>query len=221
MSARLYAVAGQAIDGLADQSAADLWLGDLVHRLPQTDLPPGAWPSVAEIVALRDNVRVALHAAIEAGPQNPAALEAINAASARAPMARWRLHAPPELGTTYLSATRADVVLGAFASDAVELLTGPRREDLRACGAPGCVLLYLKTILDGPGAPTLAATARAKPATPTRAPHRSLKHRPTRSRLPPGGSADPVARLKSTNIGPSASLAGWAGAAAIGRLRSP
>lgn len=143
----LYAAAGQAIDGLADQSAADLWLGDLVHRLARTDLPPGAWPTVAEIVALRDNVRVALHAAIETGPQDPAALEAINAASARAasaPIARWRPHAPPELGTTFPSATRADVVLGAFASDAVELLTGPRREDLRACGAPGCVLLYLK-----------------------------------------------------------------------------
>lgn len=143
----LYAAAGQAIDGLADQSAADRWLSDLAHRLPQTDLPSGAWPAVAEIVALRDTVRVALHAAIGAGPQDPAALDAINAASARAasaPMARWRPNAPPELGTSFLSATRRDVVLGAFAADAIELLTGPRREDLRECGAPGCVLLYLK-----------------------------------------------------------------------------
>ena len=98
----LYVAAGQAIDGLADQSA---------------------------------------------GPQDPAALDAINAASARAasaPMARWRPNAPPELGTSFLSATRRDVVLGAFAADAIELLTGRSREDLRECGAPGCVLLYLK-----------------------------------------------------------------------------
>ena len=143
----LYATAGQAIDGLADQSAADLWLGELAHRLSQPDLPSGAWPAVAEIVALRETVRLALHAAIEAGPQDPAALEAINAASARAasaPMARWRPNAPPEPGKTFISPTRADVVLGALAADAIELLTGPRRDDLRTCGAPGCVLLYLK-----------------------------------------------------------------------------
>ena len=98
-------------------------------------------------MALRDTVRVALHAAIAAGPQDPATLEAINAASARAAsarIARWRPNAPPEPATTYLWATRADIVLGAFASDAIELLTGPHRQDLRACAAPGCVLLYLK-----------------------------------------------------------------------------
>lgn len=143
----LYAVGGQAIDGLADQPAADVWLDDLAHRLPQADLPSGAWPTVAEVVALREVVGAALHAAVDAGAQDPVALEAINAASARAasaPMARWRPDAHPELGTTFVTATRADVVLGAFAADAVELLTGPRWEDLRACGAPGCVLLYLK-----------------------------------------------------------------------------
>ena len=39
---------------------------------------------------------------------------------------------------------RADVVLAALAGDAIELVTGPRRADLRACGAPGCVLVFLK-----------------------------------------------------------------------------
>jgi predicted RNA-binding Zn ribbon-like protein len=41
-------------------------------------------------------------------------------------------------------ASRAQVVLAAFATDAIDLLTGPHRQDLRACGAPGCVLLFLK-----------------------------------------------------------------------------
>ena len=37
-----------------------------------------------------------------------------------------------------------DVALAALAADAIELLTGPERENLRACGAPGCVLIFLK-----------------------------------------------------------------------------
>ena len=205
-----YAAAGQAIDGLADQSAADLWLGDLAHRLPQTDLPPGAWPPVAEIVALRENVRVALHAAIQTGPQDPATLEAINATSARAasaPIARWRPHAPPELGTTYLSATRADVLLGAFAADAIDLLTGPRRRRptrLRGAG--------LRPALPQEPPPTGLVLQRLRqprapsPPLPTRPPHRTLKQRPTRPRLPPSGQADPVA----PQLGPSARLRGWA-----------
>ncbi len=143
----LYAAAGEAIDGLADQSAADVWFDDLADRLPQTDLPSGAWPAVRQIVALRDAVRAALQAAIGGDDQDPLILDALNAASARAasaPSARWRPNAPPERRTTFLTATRADIALGTIAADAVELLTGPRREDLRACGAPGCVLLYLK-----------------------------------------------------------------------------
>lgn len=143
----LYAVGGQAIDGLPDQSAADVWLDDLAHRLPPADVPSAAWPAVAGVVALREVVGAALRAAVEAAAHDPVALEAINAASARAasaPTARWRPDAPPELKTTFVTASRADVVLGAFAADAVELLTGPRRDDLRACGAPGCILLYLK-----------------------------------------------------------------------------
>lgn len=143
----IYAAGGQVIDGLADQASADVWLDGLAHRLPQADRPTNAGPAVAEIVALRNVVRVALRAAVDAGSQDPLVLEAINAASARAasaPVALWRADAPPALGTTFLSATSAEIVLGAFATDAVELLTGPRREDLRACGAPGCVLLYLQ-----------------------------------------------------------------------------
>jgi predicted RNA-binding Zn ribbon-like protein len=41
-------------------------------------------------------------------------------------------------------AARADVVLAAFAGDAIDLLTGRLRDEIRACGAPGCVLLYVR-----------------------------------------------------------------------------
>jgi predicted RNA-binding Zn ribbon-like protein len=36
------------------------------------------------------------------------------------------------------------VILAACAASAIELLTGPDRDALRACGAPGCALLFLK-----------------------------------------------------------------------------
>ena len=36
------------------------------------------------------------------------------------------------------------IVVAAFARDAIDLLTGPTAGDLRACGAPGCILLFVK-----------------------------------------------------------------------------
>jgi predicted RNA-binding Zn ribbon-like protein len=42
------------------------------------------------------------------------------------------------------SARRADIVISSIAADAIDLITGPSRHQLRACGAPGCVLVFLK-----------------------------------------------------------------------------
>jgi predicted RNA-binding Zn ribbon-like protein len=41
-------------------------------------------------------------------------------------------------------ASRADIVVATLAADAIHLITGPLRGDLRACRAPGCVLMFLK-----------------------------------------------------------------------------
>ncbi len=76
-----------------------------------------------------------------------AAIDAINLASRhspRSPRADCQDGAPPALGTDFHGASRAHVVLGALAGDAIELLTSPHREQLRLCGAPGCVLMFLK-----------------------------------------------------------------------------
>jgi predicted RNA-binding Zn ribbon-like protein len=35
-------------------------------------------------------------------------------------------------------------VLSALAADTIRLLTGPERDEIRACGAPGCVLVFLR-----------------------------------------------------------------------------
>jgi predicted RNA-binding Zn ribbon-like protein len=141
----VYALRGERIDGLATPDGLRAWLDALGDRLPRParDADPARQP---EFVALRDAVGELLHAALEEGA--PAgALDAVNAAAARAPVSplavvgsKGRLRADAH----YHTADATDVALAAFAADAIELLTGPGREELRACGAPGCVLMFLK-----------------------------------------------------------------------------
>ena len=144
----VYAAGGAVVDGLADPASGEAWLEGLAQRLPDGGESSEPWPTAQELIALRDAVRVALHAVVSGAAQDAAALDVINRASARAPrspIAAWRPDADPVTGTNYHGASRADVVIAALASDAIELLTGPQRGDLRACGAPGCVLMFLKT----------------------------------------------------------------------------
>jgi predicted RNA-binding Zn ribbon-like protein len=139
----LYASGGQAIDGLAEAASAAAWLTALQPRLP---VAAGALPSPAELIELRQPVRAVLHALIESRPPDRDVLERLNAASERAryaPVASsgegW-----PTAAVSYGTASRADRVLAAFAADALDIATGPRRHLLRACGAPGCVLMFIK-----------------------------------------------------------------------------
>ena len=143
----IYAVGGTAVDGLADAASRQAWLEGLAARLPDCDGRPGQWPRHEDLLALRNAVRVALHAAVGRAAHDAVALEEINHASARAPRspaAKWRPDADPVAATDYHGASRADLVIGALAADAIDLLTSPRRHDLRACGAPGCILMFLK-----------------------------------------------------------------------------
>jgi predicted RNA-binding Zn ribbon-like protein len=143
----VHAAGGTIVDGLADPGSAQAWLEALEERLPAGGDPSEPWPSPEALIGLRDAVRVALHAAMDGAAQDAAALEAINRASARAPrspIAVWRTDAGPDAATDFHGASRADVILGALASDAIDLLTGPGRGGLRVCHAPGCVLMFLK-----------------------------------------------------------------------------
>jgi predicted RNA-binding Zn ribbon-like protein len=141
----LYANGGKVVDGLATQASARAWLDALADRLPRGG--HGRPPTRAELLQLRDPVREALHAAIEGDAPLRSSLEIINRTSAKAPrspMARWRAATPPVADVDLHGASRAEAVLAAFAADAIDLLTGPHREDVRACGASGCTLLFLK-----------------------------------------------------------------------------
>jgi predicted RNA-binding Zn ribbon-like protein len=141
----LYASAGEPVDGLATEAGARAWLDALSDRLPPGG--HGEWPRRAELVRLRDPVRETLRAVLDGGTPSASSLDAINRISAgapRSPAARWRRAAPPIADVNLHGASRAEVVLAAFAADAIDLLSGPRREALRECGAPGCVLIFLK-----------------------------------------------------------------------------
>src|SRR5262245_53860414 len=131
------AVGGTVIDGLVDAASTQAWLEGLAPRLPDRGDHRGQWPTCEDLRALRNAVRAALHAAVTGEAQDAAALEAINRASARAPrspVATWRPDADPLAATDYHGASHADQVIGALAADAIDLLTGPRCHDLRACG---------------------------------------------------------------------------------------
>lgn len=143
----IYASGGSGVDGLADTGQADAWLAAIGARLPLSEYPAGAAPTREQLIELRTAVRSALAAAVEETATDPAAITMLNAVSARAP---WS----PVLRSTgrnalsrasdHHGASRAEVLLAAFARAAIELLTGPHRSELRACGAPGCVLLFLR-----------------------------------------------------------------------------
>jgi predicted RNA-binding Zn ribbon-like protein len=141
----LYASGAKVVDGLATEASARAWLNALADRLPSQG--HGRPPSREELLQLRDPVREALHAAMEGDAPSRSSLEIINRISAKAPrspLARWRPATPPIADVDLHGASRAEAVLAAFAADTIDLLTGPRREALRACGASGCMLLFLK-----------------------------------------------------------------------------
>ncbi|HEY1480667.1 MAG TPA: ABATE domain-containing protein, partial [Gaiellales bacterium] len=142
-----YADAGVPVDGLATTASAAAWLTAIGTRLPLDDYPAGALPSRDELVELRSAVRAVLRAVADGERPDAGSLDAINRASSGAPwspMVRTDVSGELVQRSSFHGATRADVVLAAFARDAIELVSGPRRHGLRACGAPGCVLLFLK-----------------------------------------------------------------------------
>jgi predicted RNA-binding Zn ribbon-like protein len=141
-----YALRGEHLDGLETSDGLSAWLDALGDRLPAAarDADPARRP---EFIALRDAVGEVLHAALEGRRAPAGALDAVNAAATRAPVSplavvdtKGRLRGE----VRYHTADPTEVALAAFASDAIALLTGPSKEQLRACGAPGCVLMFLR-----------------------------------------------------------------------------
>jgi predicted RNA-binding Zn ribbon-like protein len=141
----LYADRGEPYDVLSDAAGLAGWLDALADRLP---VDPGMveHDSLGDFVELRTAVCDALHAALDRGGVSDQALAVLNRFSAGSPESlelaqRGRTR---ESRIRYHAASPADVVLGAIASSAIALVSGPFAGDLRACGAPGCVLMFIK-----------------------------------------------------------------------------
>ncbi|MDH6131359.1 putative RNA-binding Zn ribbon-like protein [Kitasatospora sp. MAA4] len=111
----------------------------------------------AEVVAVRAAVRSLFARAVSPEPPSPAdadrllstedALRALNAAAARqsvTPQLDWPVGADPRKS---LRSGEPDPVVrltAALARAAIDFLTGPQRELLRACTAPRCVRYFVK-----------------------------------------------------------------------------
>jgi predicted RNA-binding Zn ribbon-like protein len=145
LSNTIYAVGGEQLDGISDGPALAAWLRALGDRVPVAVREVDT-SRVEDFHALRSAVREALQAAVDKKPLSTGALKELNRRSAADPQSlevlqrghkrdtRLRHHAP----------TPTDVVLGVIATDAIALVGGAHAELLRACEAPGCVLMFLK-----------------------------------------------------------------------------
>jgi predicted RNA-binding Zn ribbon-like protein len=88
---------------------------------------------------LRDAIRSGVRAAIEARPLPPGAVEALNAASAVAPVARrLEVDPGPPVAVDAETAGPTTIVFARIARSAIEILGGPDRDRLRRCPAPRC-----------------------------------------------------------------------------------
>ncbi|SFL89200.1 CGNR zinc finger domain-containing protein [Streptomyces pini] len=149
---------GSLVDALATPTELDLWLEEHAEAFPRGPVRRASGPATASHLAgfrrLREALRELSRACVAQEPYGERAVAAVNRAARLA--ASW-----PEIGdgTADAPADRtADgpvvrwaepdprlVLLGAVAVSGVELLTGPRRRDVRACAAPGCVLYFVRT----------------------------------------------------------------------------
>jgi predicted RNA-binding Zn ribbon-like protein len=142
----LYVHHGKLHDGLETTDGLRGWLAAVADRLPaQAQDADGS--RHGEFLALRAAVADALHAALEEERVPASAAEALNAVAAAAPFSPVAVVSSDgqlSAETRYHSADATDIALATIAADAIELLTGPRRTDVHACRAPGCILLFLR-----------------------------------------------------------------------------
>ena len=142
----LYAVAREPFDGLETLDGLKAWLVGIRDRLPAAarDADPSRRPA---FIDLRAAVRDALHATIDHAAVPRGALDVLNAAAAAAPASVRAVvddRGRPRAELDYYGADATEIALASLAADAIGLITGPAAEQLRACEAPGCVLMFAK-----------------------------------------------------------------------------
>ncbi|MEU5369156.1 ABATE domain-containing protein [Streptomyces sp. NPDC005951] len=110
------------------------------------------------VVDVRRAVRALFARVVSPAPPSPAdahrllpadeAMRLLNAAAAREPVApqlHWPAEGPPTAGLLSAEGNPGVRLVAALARDAVDFLSGPQREHLRACRAPRCVRYFVKS----------------------------------------------------------------------------
>ncbi len=138
----LYAGGGEHVDGIADEAGLAAWLGAVAGDLPVAVQAIDA-AAVTAFGALRAAVRAAIEAAIAGRAVPPRARRALNDAAAACPRST-QLAADGTRRVRYHADDATQIALAAIATETIALVSGPRARDLHACGAPGCVLAFLK-----------------------------------------------------------------------------
>jgi predicted RNA-binding Zn ribbon-like protein len=139
-----YASSGQPCDALATLDDLDDWLGVNADQFPGHPASATAH-ELERFRRLRDALRQLL-GSIADGTTPPAGpIDLLNQLSAEAPQVarlEWR-HSTPQL-TMVEVANAGTSALATVTRAAIALLTGPDRDRIGRCQAPGCVLFFLK-----------------------------------------------------------------------------
>jgi predicted RNA-binding Zn ribbon-like protein len=140
-----YAVRGQAHDGIGTRELLRAWLTRHADELGVT----GAMPriDVPAFVDLRDAIRGLIAVAVDdrGSVPDPDDVALLNRLSAGAPS--WPTLTRADGRFQVVECATGDArasALAALARDAMTLLGGDLPGPLRACGAPGCVLFFIK-----------------------------------------------------------------------------
>lgn len=141
------------VDGLATVEDARQWLAQMTQRVGDVlgSSTQQSWfdeQAHADAVLLRDSVRVLLADTSAGRPLDHGAADVVNRMSSRVPT--WlRLDVDGPHPAVHLvapdGAPAGSQALGWMARDTVLLLTGPSKDSVRACAAPGCLLFYVQT----------------------------------------------------------------------------
>ncbi|MFJ9106676.1 CGNR zinc finger domain-containing protein [Streptomyces sp. NPDC102283] len=157
---------GGVLDDLATVEGAARWIRRQSGLL--SPLAPAGKHDVGELVVdeeLRDTVigvrravRALFARVVSPAPPSPAdahrlmpaeeALTLLNAAAAREPVAPqllWPAEGLPAAGLLSAEGDPRVRLVAALARDAVDFLSGPQRERLRACHAPRCVRYFIRS----------------------------------------------------------------------------
>lgn len=146
-----YAVRGDRRDAIATADGLRRWLVAVAQRLADQGADPPRWwavheSDVDEFVRLRDAVREAAENTAAGRHVDETVRRLLNGAVRGDP--GWYELADADAGLYAIRRnTSGDPLVrarAALARAAIDLLTGPLASALRACPAPGCVLLYVK-----------------------------------------------------------------------------